>query len=104
MDDTKREALAGLLVGLVPANGSPIGNQSLRERFMEAAKAAAGHKNTGSALDVAFESLREELLQKGVLAKGTCWRSSRVRCRCLSRLAITRRWRSRSWTTGESSR
>ncbi|MDZ4780060.1 MAG: site-specific DNA-methyltransferase [Planctomycetia bacterium] len=69
MDDTRREALAGLLLGLVPPNGSAIGNQSLRERFLEAAK-AAGYKNTGSALDVAFESLREELLQKGVLAKG----------------------------------
>lgn len=70
MDDTKRQALAGLLIGLVPPDGSAIGNQSLREGFIEAAK-AAGHKNTGSALEVAFESLREELLQKGVLAKGT---------------------------------
>ncbi len=69
MDDTKREALAGLLLGLVPPNGSAIGNQSLRERFLEVAK-ASGYKNAGSALDVAFESLREELLQKGVLAKG----------------------------------
>ena len=69
MDDTTRQALAGLLVGLVPPDGSTIGNQSLRERFLDAAK-ATGHKNTGSALDVAFESLREELLLKGVLAKG----------------------------------
>ncbi len=69
MDDTTSQALAGLLVGLVPPDGSTIGNQSLRERFIEAAK-AAGHKSTGSALDVALESLREELFQKGILAKG----------------------------------
>ena len=69
MDDTTRQGLAELLVRLLPSDGSTMGNQSLRERFMEAAK-AAGHKNTGSALDVAFESLREELIQNGVLAKG----------------------------------
>jgi len=69
MDDTTRQGLAGLLVRLLPLDGSTMGNQSLRERFIEAAK-AAGHKNTGSALDVAFEALREELIQKGVLAKG----------------------------------
>jgi len=69
MDDTTRQGLAGLLVRLLPSDGSTMGNQSLRERFIEAAK-AAGHKNTGSALDVAFEALREELIQNGVLAKG----------------------------------
>jgi len=69
MDDITRQGLAKLLVRLLPSDGSTVGNQSLRERFMEAAK-AAGHKNTGSALDVAFESLREELIQNGVLAKG----------------------------------
>lgn len=30
MDDTKRQTLAGLLVGLVPANVLPIGSQRLR--------------------------------------------------------------------------
>ena len=29
MDDTKQQALAGLLVGLVPPNGAAIGNQSI---------------------------------------------------------------------------
>ncbi len=35
MDDTTRQALAGLLVGLVPPDGSTIGNQNLRERFVQ---------------------------------------------------------------------
>lgn len=35
MDDTKREALAGLLVGLVPANGSATWNRSRRQKIME---------------------------------------------------------------------
>jgi len=69
MDDTKRQALMDLLVGLVPADGSAIGNQSLREKFIEAAK-EAGYRNTGSALDVAFETIREDLVRMGSLAKG----------------------------------
>ena len=66
MDDTTRQALAAILVGLVPPNGSTIGNQSLRERFLEAAK-AAGHKNTGSALDVAFWPVPEMGVYLGIL-------------------------------------
>ncbi len=35
MDDTTRQAPAGVLVGLVLPDGSTIGNQSLRERFVQ---------------------------------------------------------------------
>ncbi len=40
MDLAKHRALVDLLVGPVPADGAPIGNQGLREQFVEAARAA----------------------------------------------------------------
>ena len=58
MDLAKHRALVDLLVGLVPADGAPIGNQGLRERFVEAAR-AAGHKVNPAAFDVGRAQIEE---------------------------------------------
>ena len=65
MDLAKHRALVDLLVSLVPADGAPIGNQGLRERFIEAAR-AAGHKVNPAA----FDEIREALVAAGLLVKG----------------------------------
>lgn len=65
MDATKRRALAGLLLGLVPPDGTAIGNQKLREQFLEAAR-DKGHKLD----DAAFNSLHASLIEDGTLARG----------------------------------
>jgi adenine-specific DNA-methyltransferase len=65
MDATKRRALAGLLLGLVPPDGTPIGNQKLREQFLESAQ-TKGHKLS----DADFESLHKSLIEDGTLARG----------------------------------
>ena len=65
MDATKRRALAELLLGLVPADGTQIGNQKLRELFEETAK-SNGHKRS----DADFDSLRDALIEDGTLARG----------------------------------
>jgi len=65
MDATKRRALAGLLLCLVPPDGTPIGNQKLREQFLESAR-AKGHKLS----DADFDSLHETLIEDGTLARG----------------------------------
>jgi adenine-specific DNA-methyltransferase len=65
MDPAKQRALTEVLLGLVPANGTPIGNQHLRQQFIEAARSKA-HK----ASEAQFDALREALVAEGVLAKG----------------------------------
>ncbi|MEQ1906727.1 MAG: DNA methyltransferase, partial [Pirellulaceae bacterium] len=65
MDATKRRALVEALLGLVPSDGSQIGNQRLREQFQEATKA----KGT-KASDADFEALRESLIEDGTLTRG----------------------------------
>lgn len=59
------EALAQLLLGLVPEDGSAIGNQQLKKLLVEAVK-----KSGTKVSDAQFESLRERLVKDGVLAKG----------------------------------
>jgi adenine-specific DNA-methyltransferase len=65
VDVTKRQALVELLLGLVPADGKPVGNESLRRQFAEVAR-VDGRKIS----DAVFESLRTELIDSGVLAPG----------------------------------
>ncbi len=65
MDEKKKQALAELLLGLVPADGTPIGNASLRTRFADAARA-----NGPKASDALFDSLRAHLIDAGLLALG----------------------------------
>ena len=61
----QEEKLTGLFLGLVPADGSAVGNQALREKFL-AASTQAGLKTT----EADFDALREDQIAKGVLAKG----------------------------------
>ncbi len=63
--DGNWSATSELLLNLVPANGSAIGNQALREKFLVAA-AAAGHP----ASDALFDTVRETLVTDGLLEKG----------------------------------
>lgn len=65
MDSATRRSLVKLLLNLVPADGTPIGNQNLCEQFIDAAR-AKGHKVS----DAAVASLREELIEEGALARG----------------------------------
>ncbi len=65
MDPAKQRALTEILLGLVPADGTPVGNQYLRQQFIEAARSKA-HKTS----DAQFDELREALVAEGVLAKG----------------------------------
>ena len=65
MDPAKQGALTEVLLDLVPADGTPIGNQLLRQQFIEAARSKA-HK----ASEAQFDALREALVAEGVLAKG----------------------------------
>ncbi len=58
-------ALTELLLGLVPVDGSMVGNQTLCQQFLYAA-AAAGYKSPGGV----YEVLRDELVKKGLLEKG----------------------------------
>lgn len=61
----QRAQLEALLLGLVPEDGSTIGNKKLSERFFEVAE-EAGH----SVGEQEFEACRQRLLDQGVLAKG----------------------------------
>ncbi len=54
-------ALQATLVRLVPEDGSAIGNQSLKEKFLGAVKDAS---------DADFEAARDALIEQGRLAKG----------------------------------
>ncbi len=65
MSSARENALAELLMKLVPADGTAVGNQSLRQQFVDAAK-AAGHKPG----EADFDSAREALIQQGRIAKG----------------------------------
>jgi adenine-specific DNA-methyltransferase len=65
MDPAKQRALTEILLGLLPADGTPVGNQHLRQQFVEAARSKA-HKVSGAQ----FDELREALVAGGVLAKG----------------------------------
>lgn len=64
MDPEDDEALRVLLLGLVPADGTSIGNQALRDRFLEASRAAGRHVT-----DPTFERLRAALIEASVLVK-----------------------------------
>lgn len=65
MNDSSRPPLESLLLGLVPQDGSTIGNKKLREAFFE--KAAKAGRSPG---EQDFEACRQRLLDKRVLAKG----------------------------------
>jgi len=65
MSTDTAEAFNRLLLELVPADGSPIGNQSLRERFAAAAEVAGR-----PASDRDFDVLRDRLIADGVLGRG----------------------------------
>jgi hypothetical protein len=54
------EALARLLLDLIPADGSSIGNQALRQQFVAAAEAAGL-----PASDSDFDALRDRLIAEG---------------------------------------
>ncbi|MDD3529551.1 MAG: site-specific DNA-methyltransferase [Gallionellaceae bacterium] len=60
-----QEQLAELLLGLVPANGNAIGNPSLRDTFLAAAKLAGLNTDEES-----FNSTKATLIAQGVLVKG----------------------------------
>ncbi len=65
MDDRQVDDLAAILLELVPADGSGIGNRKLAGLFRE--------KVAGQGLDVTpeqFETLRAELIARGLLVKG----------------------------------
>ncbi|HQU80461.1 MAG TPA: hypothetical protein PLU47_13455 [Azonexus sp.] len=61
----RAQSLAATLLDLVPADGSAIGNQSLFQKFSDAAK-AEGHRVS----EADFEQLKEEFVASGVLVKG----------------------------------
>ncbi len=65
MDSATQRSLAKLLLGLVPADGSSIGNQKLREQFLQAAR-TKGLK----ASEAIAASLCEQLIEAGTLARG----------------------------------
>lgn len=65
MERDHQSELTDLLLSLVPADGTGIGNQALREQFLAAA-AAAGH----AVDDGGPDRLREALIAGGVLEKG----------------------------------
>ncbi len=65
MECDHRTELTKLLLSLVPADGTGIGNQTLREQFFAAA-ASAGHSVDDGRLDL----LRDALIADGVLEKG----------------------------------
>lgn len=58
------EVLSQLFLGLVPADGSAIGNQQLKKLFMDAGGSSA------KVSEAKFDSLREALVEDGLLAKG----------------------------------
>ena len=57
MDPARQRALTEILLALVPADGTPVGNQHLRQQFIEAARAKA-HK----ASEAQFDQLGEAVL------------------------------------------
>ena len=62
---TQVQSLTGILLDFVPADGSSIGNQSLFQKFVDAAS-RAGHQIT----EADFEHTKASLIAAGVLAKG----------------------------------
>ena len=65
MNPAKQHALIEVLLSLVPADGTPIGNQPLRQRFIDAARAKAL-----KATDAQFDKLLDSMVAEGVLLKG----------------------------------
>ena len=65
MSSARESALAEILMKLLPADGTAVGNQTLRQQFLDVAK-AAGQK----AGEADFDSVRESLVEQGRLAKG----------------------------------
>jgi adenine-specific DNA-methyltransferase len=65
MDQAQLTALTELLLSLVPADVSPVGNQALSQQFLAAAT-AAGYKLPGELYDI----LRDALVKKARLEKG----------------------------------
>ncbi len=65
MAKASADVLRAVILELVPADGSNIGNQSLHEQCKQAAKAA----KLGFS-EAAFEQAREDLLADGTLHKG----------------------------------
>lgn len=65
MNDNEKNQLVDLLVKLVPADGTTIGNKALLAAFNERAS-----KRGLAASDDIYQQLKDQLIQQGVLAKG----------------------------------
>ncbi|HNT83851.1 MAG TPA: hypothetical protein PKN51_01745, partial [Ottowia sp.] len=63
----RQQALEALLLNLLPADHSTVGNATLQQQFLAAAQ-AAGHPGPVTADD--FQAAREALLAAGLAVKG----------------------------------
>lgn len=61
----ERLALEALLLELVPADGAPIGGLALKRLFLDVVSSAGG-----AADEVAFERVRQALIDKGLVVRG----------------------------------
>lgn len=67
MTDERQQQLQNLLLGLLPANHATVGNGTLLDQFLAAAKAA---KHTPPATEDDFKTARDALVQSGQAVKG----------------------------------
>ena len=65
MTENRQEKLEQILIGLLPANGTTVGNGQLSQRWAEAAVAASL-----AVVEAEFTTVRDALLARGLVVKG----------------------------------
>lgn len=65
MTENRQEKLEQILIGLLPANGTTVGNGQLSQRWAEAALAA-----NFAVVEAEFTTVRDDLLARGLVVKG----------------------------------